>query len=1227
MKLMRLIRLPLFCVSLLMILGGSFLLFPAEASAMKITLLPETSSVSYTSIIQREEPFNTLMLNFDHEMEGLMMNARPSVSDQWEPIEVHDDGFGAQALIFTSPTDEIQFKLADSDGQPVDFDAEFLNFEGSAAFPKEKYSSLELALSSSKIISRSEWGADETLRYWTPELEELYKDKPAEGTDPCEDIKKNYREEVQIVKTVKFDGNGEFIWPFHYMDEIKKIVVHHTDSEVRDLTGDARMDGRDYQAMMQAIYYYHTVRRGWGDIGYHYVIDPLGNIYEGRAGGDKVIAAHALCHNNGSLGIAVIGNYEDNDIPEPAMRSLVQLISQKAKTYHIDPKGTSLFRGKKLPNILAHRDVRATSCPGQKLYAVLPRLRELVNLSIRSGSFNENQLNIETLDYNAELVGSMIDAALLPNQRKSFTLAFKNTGKKSWDQNTWLHVALNNDKGPRVIPVIEDKAFVAADMQESQVAPGEVGHFEVQLQAGFWGSRQQFQLSPIVNGKYKISRAATFARISTDDPVLDYEVVSQTLPKGVFFQGQAIQAAVKLKNTGNVNWVNYGNSPIRLGTEKKRDRKSILVNSTRLAHLLESEVAPGEVGTFVFDLEVPDDYEGGLTEHFAPVIEHVSWLKDKQMKFEIEVREPRHLARIADKTRIESLLPGEQKKITLTFENRGDLPWDEANMRVNLFSSGLTLFKAIMRPKDKVKPNETADFSFWVQAPYEEGKHRVSFSSRFNRTLIRGASSRFLIDVPLPRLRAQRIYQSDKNFTTPPGKELELEVHYKNISNVVWQKRGQNSIYLAPSEPQDRKSRLYHDSWVSRFRAAQMEEDEVYPGETATFKFKVRPDRKGVYRENFQLVIERVGWLDSSLARWDLRVFGDPVKENKVASSSSEMERNQARAATAIKVRENAIREENGEKKDKEEMAASEVAREASASNASSVNEPSLYKHPFRVLISYQDEKSVLTANQDFVVSDGHRVLFEAVSGQEIFVDRVNHLIRAEFNKSTYSAEILRFIPQSDGIIEIISMERRPEWNKSLNDNQFRGIMELRPDGDQIIFINELPLEDYMKGLAEVSNNTPEEKQKAIAVLARTYARFYMQESERKFPGKPYDGSDDPAIFQRYLGYGVEKRSPNFVKAVETTKDQVVTYNGKLVKTPYFNQSNGRTLSAKEVWGWTHTPYLQSVDDPYCKGLTQNGHGVGMSGCGAEGMAKAGKSYEEIIKYYYNGVAIETIDN
>ncbi len=83
---------------------------------------------------------------------------------------------------------------------------------------------------------------------------------------------------------------------------------------------------------------------------------------------------------------------------------------------------------------------------------------------------------------------------------------------------------------------------------------------------------------------------------------------------------------------------------------------------------------------------------------------------------------------------------------------------------------------------------------------------------------------------------------------------------------------------------------------------------------------------------------------------------------------------------------------------------------------------------------------------------------------------------------------------------------------------------------------------------------------KAIIVLARTYARWYMTKAE-KFVNEWYHASDDPNVFQKYVGYGIESRSPNLKKVVEETKDLIITYNGELIKPWYFSQSNGKTIS------------------------------------------------------------------
>lgn len=169
--------------------------------------------------------------------------------------------------------------------------------------------------------------------------------------------------------------------------------------------------------------------------------------------------------------------------------------------------------------------------------------------------------------------------------------------------------------------------------------------------------------------------------------------------------------------------------------------------------------------------------------------------------------------------------------------------------------------------------------------------------------------------------------------------------------------------------------------------------------------------------------------------------------------------------------------------------------------------------------------------------------------------------------------------------------------------------------------INTVSLEDYLLGLAEEPDTEPYEKQRAFAIAARTYAAWYLSDEHRKFPNMPYDGSDSPATFQKYTGRSFETNNPRWLKAVRNTDGIVLTYEGELIKPPYFSSDDGRTRAPKEA-GWNSFPFADiftSKPDPWCDGMELRGHGVGMSGCGAEGQANEGKTAEEILQYYYPG--------
>jgi hypothetical protein len=159
-----------------------------------------------------------------------------------------------------------------------------------------------------------------------------------------------------------------FNWPPEYRTP-RKLIIHHTVTPNDDL---------DPAATVRAIYYYHAVTRGWGDIGYNYLIDSQGRIYEGRRGGEGVVGGHAKQYAWGSIGVSLIGNYEEVDVPADMETSLVELLAWKGNLHFIDPLGYGFFIDQYMPNIVGHRDLSATACPGRFAYARLPIVRDRV---------------------------------------------------------------------------------------------------------------------------------------------------------------------------------------------------------------------------------------------------------------------------------------------------------------------------------------------------------------------------------------------------------------------------------------------------------------------------------------------------------------------------------------------------------------------------------------------------------------------------------------------------------------------------------------------------------------------------------------------------------------------------------------------------------------------------------------------------------------------------------
>lgn len=186
------------------------------------------------------------------------------------------------------------------------------------------------------MITRAQWGADERLRY------------------------------------VDRDPSKPLIWPIDWQTP-EKVVLHDTTGSPGNIF-----------AFIRLIYYYHAITLGWGDIGYNYLVDSAGNIYEGRAGGSEaVVAGHVFdCFNYGSVGISFIGDHSQTPTTTAEFEAYVRLVTWIMNRHGIDPYGHSIFGGATfdMRSLSGHIDLRG-NCknthvdPGFFLYRRLDELR------------------------------------------------------------------------------------------------------------------------------------------------------------------------------------------------------------------------------------------------------------------------------------------------------------------------------------------------------------------------------------------------------------------------------------------------------------------------------------------------------------------------------------------------------------------------------------------------------------------------------------------------------------------------------------------------------------------------------------------------------------------------------------------------------------------------------------------------------------------------------------
>jgi uncharacterized protein with LGFP repeats len=191
------------------------------------------------------------------------------------------------------------------------------------------------------IISRAEWGADESLRCGSPQYD-----------------------------------NG-----------IRAAVIHHT-------AGSNDYSPLESAGIVKAIYTYHSKTLGWCDIAYNALVDKYGQVFEGSAGGltKAVEGFHTGGFNRNTWGVAMIGSF--NDVPPTPiqLRTVGRLVGWRLGLDGVDPKGTVALESEgshytifpagavaNLPTIFTHRDVGNTDCPGNAAYALIDEIRDIAS--------------------------------------------------------------------------------------------------------------------------------------------------------------------------------------------------------------------------------------------------------------------------------------------------------------------------------------------------------------------------------------------------------------------------------------------------------------------------------------------------------------------------------------------------------------------------------------------------------------------------------------------------------------------------------------------------------------------------------------------------------------------------------------------------------------------------------------------------------------------------------
>ena len=213
---------------------------------------------------------------------------------------------------------------------------------------------------------------------------------------------------VPVTTRAEWGANASYMsWDPDY-ESAGHVVVHHT-------AGTNNYSAGQSASIVRGIYYYHAVTLDWGDIGYNFLIDKYGTVFEGRSGsvaapaGEMSVGAHARGVNTGTMGLSMMGDYSSVSPSEAQLSSVGRMAGWFLKRAGItDANGraglhvwtTERYQAGStisVPRILGHRDVGYTTCPGDVGYSKLGTIRTIAQTQIDGGSASSTAPGAVTL--------------------------------------------------------------------------------------------------------------------------------------------------------------------------------------------------------------------------------------------------------------------------------------------------------------------------------------------------------------------------------------------------------------------------------------------------------------------------------------------------------------------------------------------------------------------------------------------------------------------------------------------------------------------------------------------------------------------------------------------------------------------------------------------------------------------------------------------------------------